>query len=302
MRHILAILLILSCLGSKAQLFPVYSQYLVNGLAINPAYAGSRDVLSASLLYRNQWVGFEGAPETMTFGIHFPFPNKALAAGLLIQNERIGISSNVSYYGNYAYRIRTKKGFLSFGLKAGFESSKENTSKVIIENSGDEVFEPKSEGFILPNFGAGVYYYNTKYFLGASLPEILSFREKGGGFEVYNNPKNYNFLFLSGMLINVSNQLSVKPSTLLRYHYSSRAQIDLNCNFILLKDGILWLGASYRSAEALVGIMELQLNPQFRFGYSYDYSTHGTLHNGSHEIVLRYEFRYIVKAINPKYF
>jgi type IX secretion system PorP/SprF family membrane protein len=238
----------------------------------------------------------------MTVGIHFPFPNKALAAGILIQNEKIGISSNTSYYGNYAYRIRTKKGFLSFGLKAGFESSKENVYKISTEDNGDAVFEPGSEGYILPNFGVGVYYYDTKFFLGASLPVILSYREREGGFEVYNNTRNYNVLFLSGMLININDFISIKPSTLIRYHCNSKTQLDLNCNLILFKDGFLWLGAAYRSSEALVGMMEFQLNPQLKIGYSYDYFNIGTLHNGSHELMLRYEFRYIVKAINPKYF
>jgi type IX secretion system PorP/SprF family membrane protein len=225
--------------------------------------------------------------------------------GLLIASEKIGIKNNTSLYGNYAYRVRTDDGFLSFGLKAGFEMLKENQSMVTTQKP-DAVFDNGNKGYFLPNFGFGIYYYNSKYFIGLSVPTFFSYREKsqGEGFEAYNNVKNYNYLLSAGALFNVSDYLKIKPSTLLRYHANSPFQYDLNCSFILLKDGKFWVGASYRNKEAFVGLLEFQINTQFRLGYSYDYSL-GDLskyNSGSHEIMLRYEFRYILKALNPKYF
>jgi Bacteroidetes-specific putative membrane protein len=290
---------------TNCQYVPVYSQYMMNGLAINPAYAGSRDVLSLSLMSRWQWVGFEGAPFTTTFSGNMPFKNKALAMGLIVMNEKIGIRNDLSCFGMYAYRLRTSNGFLSFGLKAGFEMIKENQSEITIQNP-DIVFNNSDAGYFLPNFGFGIYYYNSKFSAGASIPTFLSYREKsqGDGFAAYNNIKNYNYLISGGMLINVSDNFKLKPSTLIKYVANSPVQYDLNCNFIFFRDGKFWLGASYRNQEALVGMFELQINTQLRLGYSYDYtlSELSKYNSGSHEIMLRYEFRYILKALNPKYF
>lgn len=307
MRYFLTILVF--CLAMQlnvhGQVTPIYSQYVMNGLAINPAYAGSRDVLSLSFMSRWQWVGFEGAPYTSTLSGNMPFKNKALAMGLLLTDQRYGVRDNLSCFGNYAYRVRTYKGFLSFGLKAGFESLKDNL-QTISSKDQDLLFNSSSKGSLLPNFGFGIYFYNDKYFAGLSVPTFLSYREKrtGDGVEAYNNTKNYNYLFTTGMLISVSDYVKIKPSTLVRYMANWPVQFDINCNVFLLKDSRMSVGAAYRHNEAFVGMFELQLNPQWRLGYSYDYSLGGLsqYNSGSHEIMLRYEFRYIIKGLNPKYF
>ncbi len=284
---------------------PVYSQYLINGLLINPAYAGSRDVLSTVVTYRDQWAGFQGAPVTQTITGHMPLQNKSLALGVIITNESIGIINNTGIFGNYAYRVRLSSGMLAFGFKAGVDLFKENDSQLNIKDQGDYVFTNKGS-YVLPNFGAGVYYYNSNYFAGLSLPTILSYKESPGGnsYNAYNNAQNYNFMFFGGCLINVSDGFKLKPSTLIQYALNSTFQYDLNINAILLKDGILSFGTSYRANNAIVGIVEVQLNTQLKIGYSYDYNlnTLGTYSGGSHEITIRYEFKYIVNALNPRFF
>lgn len=287
------------------QIFPLTSQYLTNGLLINPAYAGSRDVLSTVLDYRDQWVGFDGAPVTQTFSAHMPLQNKSTAVGVIVTNESIGIINNTSIFGNYAYRVRLNSGMLAFGLKAGIELYKENDSQLTLQTPGVSPFL-NNGNYLLPNFGAGVYYYNARYFLGLSLPTILSYRESpaGNSYTAYNDAQNYNILFNAGCLINVNEYFKLKPSTLIQYTLSSPVQCDLNLNAYVLKDGILSIGASYRINEAVVGIVEFQLNTQLRIAYSYDYtlSALGNYSSGSHEITIRYEFKYIVNALNPKFF
>lgn len=305
MRYIVAIALFFTTIAAQGQIAPVYSQYVMNGMAINPAYAGSRDVLSLSFLSRWQWTGFEGAPRTTTFSGNMPFKNKALAMGMIVMDQRYGIRDNTSCFGNYAYRIRTYNGFLSFGLKAGFDILKENQSQ-INPQTPEALFNVGNKGYFLPNFGFGVYFYNTRYFAGVSVPLLLSYKEKGQGegFTTYNNTKNYNYLLTAGMLIDVSDNVKIKPSTLVKYMANWPLQFDLNCNVFLLRDGKLSIGTGYRYKDAIVGMCEFQVNTQWRVGYSYDYSL-GALskyNNGSHEIMLRYEFRYILKALNPKYF
>jgi type IX secretion system PorP/SprF family membrane protein len=303
MRYIFTFILLWGFLAASSQHFPIYSQYMLNGLVINPAYTGSRDVLSTTLMYRNQWVGFEGAPVTALLGAHMPLRNKAVALGLLLVEEKIGFTNNISCFGNYAFRLNTGKGKLSFGFKVGFEMLNEDQSKIVTQNA-DNVFINSDRSYFLPNFGFGTYYYTSDFFIGASIPEFLSYREQGGkNFEPYNDLRNYNFLITSGMLFRLTNSVKIKPSTLLRYQINSTLQYDLNCNVILFNDN-LWIGASYRQKEAIVGILEYQINPQLRIGYSYDYSL-GPISNynsGSHEIMVRYEFKYKINAINPRYF
>ena len=279
---------------------------MMNGLAINPAYAGSREVVSLLLSQRWQWVGFEGAPTTTSFNAHMPTKSKTVAFGLQFLDERIGVTNNISIFGNYAYRVRLGTGRLSFGFKAGLEVLKENLSKLNLPQKDDPSFNQTSTVAYLPNFGFGTYYYNDKFFAGLSIPTFLSYREvsSGNGFKPYNDIKNYNFLLTGGVIFKINDIIKVKPSTLLRFHSNSPIQYDLNCNLILFKDDLLWVGTSYRSKEAFVGLFEFQLNTQLRLGYSYDY-TMGPLtkySSGSHEIVLRYELRYKINAINPRYF
>jgi type IX secretion system PorP/SprF family membrane protein len=287
------------------QSIPVYSQYIINGLLINPAYAGSRDVLSTVISYRDQWTGFPGTPVTQTLTGHMPLQNKSLALGLIITNESIGVINNTGIFGNYAYRVRLNSGMLAFGVKAGVQLYKENDYQLYIKDPGDYVFS-NNGNYILPNFGAGVYYYNSTCFAGLSLPTILSYRESPGGnsYDAYNNAQNYNFMFFGGCLINVTDEFKLKPSALLQYTLNSGFQYDLNLNAILLKDGLLSVGTSYREKDAIAGMVEVQLNTQLRIGYSYDFTinTPGNYSGGTHEITIRYEFKYIVNALNPRFF
>lgn len=281
----------------------------MNGLLINPAYAGSQDVLSLSAMYRYQWVGFEGAPVTSTLSGHTPLANKNMGLGFSCINEKMGITNNTSFYGNYAYRIGSKLHRLSLGIKAGFDLLKDDETKITTQQA-DYVFNNTQSAF-LPNFGLGIYYFSKSesespdYFAGFSIPKILSYRtdNNGAGYKAYNSVQNYDFLLTGGLLLKASDNLKIKPSTLIHYHGGSPFLFDVNCNLIMFDDN-LWLGMAYRSKDALVGLLEFKLNTQIRFGYSYDY-TLGPLtkyNSGSHEIMLRYEFKYNISATNPRYF
>lgn len=286
-----------------AQHFPVYSQYLMNGLSINPAYAGSRDVLSATFLYREQWVGFEGAPSIYSISAHMPFRNQRVAIGLQAFNESIGIENNTGFYGNYAYRVHLGSGNLALGLKAGFNIAKEISNTISLHDPTiDRAFENMNETAFMPNFGFGAYYSNTQYFAGFSLPSILSYTSNGESAKT--GLKTYNLLFSGGYLYKFSEKLKIKPSTLIKYKYSSALQYDINLNFIFFKDDLLWAGLSYRNKDAIVSLIEVQVSRKFRLGYSYDYSIGpiSKYNSGSHEIMIRYEWRDKVDTLNPLYF
>ena len=298
-------LLLIGSFHLQGQYFPIFSQYVSNGLVINPAYTGSREVLSLNLLYRNQMVGFNGSPQYQTLTAHTPLKNDNIGIGLQFLNESAGPIRNTHIYTSYSYRVRFAKGKLSFGLKAGVNYGQYNWNNVYTNDTHDPAFNNNNNSFLLPNFGAGVYYYSNKFFSGISVPYLLSFKENTdhNGFSFYHDFKNYNFLITSGYLFNISRNFKLKPTTLIKYYTNAKEQIDLNLNFILLNDK-LWLGTAYRLDEAMAGSFEVQINPQFRIGYAFEYAgkTAEFFNYTSHEISLRYEFSYKIKAFNPRYF
>ncbi len=303
MKKCLLILLLIGSaleLGSQ-QLFPVYSQYMLNGLALNPAYAGSRDVFNITLGYRNQWVGFDGAPVSQTLSMHAPMKNENVALGLFLNNEQIDVRNNTSLYFNYAYRFNMAGGRLSMGLKAGGINRSVKWNNIVLNDPGDMVFSVPSKQEMLPNFGFGIYWYTERIYLGASVPFFLSDSTRDSKPVLYHDMDNYNYLFSGGVVFG-SGDFKIKPSFLVKYNKFNPFQVDANLSFIL--GDLIWIGASYRMEDALVGLIKVEVNDRLRLGYTYDYSLGplSSYHNGSHEIVLIYDFRFRVSAVNPRYF
>jgi len=287
--------------------YPVYSQYLQNGLMINPAYTGSREALSTFMSYRIQWMGIKGAPVIQSLSLHTPMKNDKVALGLMAQFMQFGYTKSTSIYGSYAYHIRMGNGKLSLGLKGGVDMSNTDYTGILLTNSGDPVFATNDKPYVLPNFGAGVYYFSNKLFAGVSVPSFLSYRKTPtNSVQAYHRFNQYDFVFSAGGLITFSQFFKFKPSVLLDYSMQSSKklnQFDINGNFIL--GDLLWLGGSWRTSEQVaVGILQVQVNPQMMFGFSYDFPVGRMYLNskGSSEFILRYEFGYKVSAANPRYF
>jgi len=289
--------------GLQAQHPPMLSQYMFNGMVINPAYTGSRDALSVTALYRHQWAGFEGAPRTQSIFLHSPLKNPKNNFGAAIIHDRLGVSNHTLAYGTYAYRIDfEEKGRLSFGLQAGVSILKDQWSQVVTDQSGDDVFAADSPTFMVPRFGTGVYYDTRKWYLGVAAPFLLDL--KNSDYRLYTeNSLSYRPLLISGgMLFRLNPELFLRPTFLVKYLPESPTSVDLNLNMVIKED--LWIGASYRMGDAVVALLEYQINPQFRVGYSYDYSITDLqkYNNGSHEFMIRYEFGYQLKTMSPRYF
>jgi len=283
---------------------PVYSQYWVNGLSINPAYAGSRECFSNIILYRNQWMGFPGSPETLTLSSHLPFKDEKNAVGLFLFGETIGVTDYYDIYGNYAFRFNVGSGRLSLGLKAGVTLFQGNYSDLTTDPEGmvtsDDALNNESEVF--PNFGVGAYYYSDRFYFGISVPKLLSYELINSEKQMSIGPDNYDFLVTGGVLIGKSETLKFKPSFLFRYRLDNTYQIDIGGNFILYDQ--FWIGGSYRYNDEIVFMAEYQLSDQIRAGVAYDIavSDFASQHSGSLEIILRYDFRYKIRAVNPRYF
>lgn len=301
-KYILIVLVTLTTTLS-AQLYPGFNQYMVEGLTINPAFAGSREVLSTAFFYKNKWVGFGNGHSYQTLSAHTPLKNNHIGLGVLLMHEQIGLENNYSLYFNYAYRASLKIGKLAFGLKGGIELTNFNYNELQISPrfGQDPVFNT-SENYYYPNFGVGVYYYTRKFFVGASVPFLLSkeFTQTEKGIELSHDFHNYNYFFTSGVKMNTSS-VNITPAVLIRYHRDYPIGIGGNLNFDFLQDRFT-IGTGYTNdLNSVIGLAQIKVNEQLRIGYSYDLAL-GSLSQyitGWHEIMLRYEFRYIIDAANP---
>ena len=283
----------------QAQYHPQYSQYMFNGLALNPAYAGSQEVLNLALLHRNsQWGnGIEGAPATYTFSGDFPLRNPNLALGVLVFDDIISIFRQTGAYFTYAYRVRTSEtGKLSFGLQAGFNSCREDNSRIKLFDPDDPIFSNRLLHVFMPNVGAGVYYYTQNFFAGLSIPQFLTYLPQRA--DSYSGKLSFsNTMLYSGIIIPMNREFKIKPSTLLQYTEKS-FHIDLNCNVMMFREKFD-LGASWRSNNTLVGMFQFKVK-SLCIGYAYEYALKKpSAINTSHEIMLRYNFKIMVDAVNP---
>jgi type IX secretion system PorP/SprF family membrane protein len=274
---------------------------VLNPLSINPAYAGNRGALNIAAFYRRQWAGIPGAPETMTLAADAPFLDSKLGLGFSITNDKIGVTKETHFLTNYSYKINMDKGSLSLGLGAGLITTNTAWSDLVVLDPGDENFLTNSRVFVVPDFTFGAYYSNQNYFAGLSIPKLLGykFNYDKNKYTLMVKPGNYNYLLNAGYVYTLNQKIKLFPSTLITISPGEKLLVDLNA-YVSLNDRI-WAGASYRNGRSLGALCQFAINNQFRVAYTYDFDFGklGQYSNGSHEIMIRYEFKYKVKVVNP---
>ncbi len=301
------LLLFLSSISVNAQVEPMFTQYMFNETFVNPAYTGSHDNLASTILYRNQWVGIEGAPKTQTVSLHAPIRLTKIALGFSFLNESIGVSKKMLLNGNFSYRIMMDKGTLSFGVQGGILNDQENLTQVQTNVSGDNQFSSDVRKYFLPNAGFGIYFYNKKFYAGFSIPRLLE-NEVNAAHpdQIKNNIGNFtvwHYYFTSGYVFTLNPNVKFKPSFMLKAIANSPLEVDLNANFIF--NDLLWVGGGYRTGDAISGMVGLQLTNKIRIGYSYDYTLSNLqqFNSGTHEFVLNYDVSLDkLKYLSPRYF
>lgn len=272
-----------------------YSQYMFNGLAINPAYAGSHGELDLSVLSRHQSTGIEGAPSTQTFTGHAGLLDQKIGLGMLVINDKIGVTQQTGFYLSYAYKIHFDDATLSLGLQGGGTMVDAQYSQLLIRQPGDPLLGADVQGF-KPNFGAGVYYYSQRFYAGISAPQLL---DAGNVQFTQLQP----LIVTSGYVFPVSSAVKLKPNILFRV--VDQKPVEFNFNLNALFHDVLWVGASYRPSNSVNVILELQLTEKLRFGYAYDFGINDLQKatTGSHEFLLNFQLRKSKRGvINPRYF
>ena len=277
---------------SIAQTEPMYSQYMFNMLGVNPAYAGSREASSFNFFQRSQWIGLQGAPQTTSFSFDQSILNKRAGWGIQFYDDKIGVekADGINLMGSTKIQV-SENGILSGGLSFGLMNYRIDLMNVTGR------FTPNDPAFYsnlnkwTPSLGLGIYYNTDNFYAGVSIPNILKSRLTA--FDLIRSglqKVNQKHIFLTtGIVIPINEDLKLKPSTMIKMVEGAPIEADFNTN-VWLRD-IIGLGVSYRTGDAVIGMAEIQVNQNLRFGYAYDMTISPLkfYNNGSHEIMIRYE-------------
>lgn len=285
-----------------------YTQYMYNTININPAYAGSRNVMSVLALHRTQWVGLDGAPTTNTISINTPINGSKVGLGVSVVNDRIGPSDENNISVDFSYSIKTSERYkLSFGIKGSANLLNIDFTKTSQFDSGDPKFQTNIDNKFSPNIGAGVYLHSDRSYIGLSVPNFLETkhfdRSANDGATSYLSQEEMNFYLIAGHVFDLSGNVKLKPSVLAKMVDGAPLQVDVSAN-ALIQDKFM-VGLAYRWSAAMSAMVGFQANDNWFIGYGYDLETTrlSNYNSGSHEIFLRYElFNKYDKIVSPRFF
>lgn len=301
-KRYLIILFVFVASSSFAQQLPQFTQYMYNTISINPAYAGSRDGFSITLLNRNQWVGLEGAPTTQTLSVHSPLTNDKIGLGLSAIKDQTGYEDYTYLYGDFSYRIDFSKDVsLAFGLKGGF--SYYNLDEDLFTDPqvlDDPYFHDKFNKWT-PNFGLGFYLSAQNWYLGASAPKLIN--NNNNDYQDYVALEQVHYYLTGGYVFDLSDNVKLRPTFLFKMTKGAPLSIDLSSTFIFNEK--FYLGANYRIDDAIGGFLDVEILKGLRIGYGYEYSISDIqpYTSGSHEAILIYEFRFKnTRYKSPRFF
>jgi type IX secretion system PorP/SprF family membrane protein len=302
-RKYFLILILAAAMGitGQAQDFKYYTQYMFNGLAINPAYAGSGDYINITGDIREQWVGIKGAPSTQTLAAHAPVQNDLFGLGILIINDKVGVITQQEVAVNYSYKVAFPHYTLSLGLKLGFNNLYARYDQLVLDNETDENFRHNAKAF-LPVFGFGAYLKADAYYAGFSIPHLYKFVHPK--YDDLNINLDRLVFLTGGYLYQASEDFMVKPSILMKANFGSSLEFDFNANVYYKED--YCVGLSYKSFNSLALIFEYGIHRKYYIGYSYDMATTALIKNqaGTHEISFNIYLngKYQPGPANPRYF
>lgn len=301
-KHIFLFILMVLSFAGFAQQDAQYTQYMYNTINVNPAYAGSRGVLSVFGLHRTQWVGLDGAPVTNTFSINTPIENTRLGVGLSFVNDRIGPTVENKIAADVSYTIPTSETYkLSFGIKGSVNLFNFDRDKLSIYSQTDPNLQSISNE-LRPNVGAGLYLHSDKTYLGLSVPNFLETKVYSDNDRAIYMERMHAYL-IGGHVFDLSSSVKFKPAFLLKATQGAPLQLDLSGNFMFNEKFVL--GAAWRWSAAVSAMAGFQATPGLYIGYGYDLETTklANYNSGSHEIFLRFELnKRTDRIISPRFF
>ena len=286
---------------ATAQQDPQYTQYMYNMNVVNPAYAGSKESLSLTALYRNQWSGFEDAPVTFTFSAHSPI-NDNIGLGLSAIKDELGPISETNVFADFSYSIQVGASTkLALGLKAGVTFHDVGLVDLALQDPGDPFFSQNINN-TYPNIGAGAFLYGDKFYLGLSVPNLLKSVHLDENGVKYGSETNH-FFGTAGYVFQITDNFKLKPSVMVKSAFDAPLSYDGNLNALFYER--FELGASYRLDDSFSGLVGFQVTPNIRVGYAYDSVTSEikTVADASHEVILSFDLFFKKRTLrSPRYF
>lgn len=282
---------------------PQYTQYMYNPILINPAYAGSKGHTSVYGLYRAQWVGLEGAPQTINFSMNKPINASKLGYGVSVINDRVGPSDETQIAVDLSYSLFFNNDYrLAFGIKTTANLLNIDYNRLNQYNPGEVVLQNNISNRFSPNIGAGLFLYNKKGYFGASVPMLLDTKKYD---DISNADVNqrYHLYFMGGKIFDLGSNIKFKPAFLSKIVSGSPVQVDLSTNFLINEK--FTLGAAYRWSASLSAMAGFHISDKLFIGYGYDRETTklSGFNSGSHEIFLQFELFDNNKRIEtPRFF
>lgn len=260
---------------------PLYAQYINNPMVINPAYTGINNVLNASLSYRTQWAGFEGAPNTGSFTAHSTFFNRQVGLGLIVVNDQIGSTTNTQVSASGAYKLELGEVNFSFGMQAGVYSIKEDNGQLSPFDPNDALFSG-TQTFSKFNVGAGFMLKSPKFFVGLSVPRLINSKEELNAIstQIYQR----HFYLGGGYISHINSTLALKTTTMIKAVADAPLSIDLNGSLII--NDKYTAGLLTRNFGTFGILAQINFNHNLRIGYVAELPSNNSVGTqfSSHEI------------------
>lgn len=289
----------------QAQQDAQFTQYMYNTISVNPAYAGSRDVLSIVGLHRSQWYGLDGAPHTQTLALDTPIGYlKRVGLGFSIINDEIGPTRETYFNIDFSYTIPISEyGKLGFGLKGVGHLLNVDFQSLSLSDSNDSSFKNNVNNRFSPNIGVGIYYHTDKFYFGLSAPNLLETDHFDENVAV--GKERINYYMISGYVFDISDTVKFKPAVLSKLVFGTPLQVDVSTNLLLYNR--LTLGIAYRWSAALSALAGFQVSDSIMIGFAYDKETtelgNTQFNDGSYEVMLRFELsKRNIRRLTPRFF
>ncbi len=279
---------------SHAQQRGIYSNFLLNDFYYNPAIAGSKGVHKANISYRNQWVGFDGAPSLIIGNFNGSYKNEGkLGYGVTLLSETTGITQNTGAYLNYAHHFKlSDKYTLGLGIQPGYMQYRVKLYDAQLADQGDEVLSGSIYSATAIDVSTGFHFYSENFFLMGAMHRMLS---RNIQFTTYNDNLEFHYTGVVGYTMHLNSDpkkkkmpIDIQPSALIRYVKPVPVQYSLMVKATF--DKKYWGGLIFRSDDAIGLTLGMQVGEKFNFGYGFDYTYSGlsSYQAGSHEIMLSY--------------